>query len=94
MKDKSHSSVPVEIFGSEYTIKGVAQPEYVKNLAQYVDSKMREITENTATISSTKVAILAALNIADEFHQIRSLVEEDEEFFRRKSDWLINQIND
>ena len=94
MNDKpDHTSVQVEIFGNEYTIKGVAHPEYIKDLAQFVDSKMREITENTATISSTKVAILAALNIADELYQIRGQIEVDEKNFNQKSDQLLALIN-
>ena len=40
-------------------------------LARYVDGKMREITKQTSTISSAKVAILTALNLADEIFQLR-----------------------
>ncbi len=60
------NSVKVEIYGSEYRIKGDADPEYIREIAHYVDSKMREVNDDAALGSSLKVAILAALNIAGE----------------------------
>ncbi len=56
----------VEIFGSEYHVRADEDPEYVKEIAAYVDGKMREIAERQNLVSSTKVAILAAINLADE----------------------------
>ncbi|OGL43186.1 MAG: hypothetical protein A2161_09060 [Candidatus Schekmanbacteria bacterium RBG_13_48_7] len=63
--------IEVNIFGQNYTILGDASPEYMNKLSSYVDSKMREITKQTSTISTTKVAILAALNLANEIFQLR-----------------------
>ena len=60
------NSVKVEIYGSEYRIKGDADPDYIREIAHYVDSKMREVNDDAALGSSLKVAILAALNIAGE----------------------------
>ncbi len=59
-------SVTVTIYGHEYTLKGEAEPEYVEKVAEFVDRKMREIAEGSTLVSTTKVAILAAINIADE----------------------------
>ena len=60
----------VNIYGTEYPIKGSTDTEYIKNVAKYVDSKMREINKNVSIDSTLKVAILAALNITDElFHE-------------------------
>jgi len=73
----------VEIFGSEYLVKADAQVEvdHVNELAKYVDRKMREVATTTSVISTAKVAILAALNIADELFSLRktqqALVEKD-----------------
>ncbi|MDZ7373636.1 MAG: cell division protein ZapA [candidate division KSB1 bacterium] len=64
--------VKVTIFGSEYAIRGDTDPEYIRHVAEYVDSKMREIDESTSIKSSLKVAILAALNIADELFRERA----------------------
>ena len=70
MTEKS-STEKVEIFGQEYKIKGAGDPEYIHMIAGYVDSKMREIAHSSGIMSQSRIAILAALNIADELHQER-----------------------
>lgn len=69
-------SVKVSIFGHEYTLKGEAEPGYVEQVAQFVDRRMREVAEGAALVSTTKVAILAALNIADELFRERKKRQE------------------
>jgi cell division protein ZapA len=61
----------VEIYDQIYQIKGGIQADYIKQLAAYVDSKMREIAQGSKTVDSLKVAVLAALNIVDELFQER-----------------------
>ena len=65
-------SIRVEIYNQTYNIRSDGDNEYIMRLAEYVDSKMREISSGTLTVDSLKVAILAALHIADEFHQLKS----------------------
>ncbi|MDI6786534.1 MAG: cell division protein ZapA [bacterium] len=77
----------VEIFGNVYTIRGDENPEYVSMLARYVDEKMRNITQKTSTISTGKIAILVALNIADELFKTKKYIED-------KSKPLISKIED
>ena len=59
-------SVTVTIFGQAYTLKGGADPGYVQEVAAFVDERMREVADNSSVSSVNKVAILAAVNIADE----------------------------
>jgi cell division protein ZapA len=61
----------VNIYGTEYPIKGEVDVEYIRQVAEYVDRKMREVDQTTTAKSSLKVAILAALNIADELFRER-----------------------
>ncbi|MCD6380198.1 cell division protein ZapA [bacterium] len=61
----------VEIFGQDYRIKGVGDPEYIHMIAGYIDRKMREIAHSSGIMSQSRIAILAALNIADELFQER-----------------------
>ncbi|MDK2985529.1 MAG: cell division protein ZapA [Clostridia bacterium] len=61
--------VTVNIHGQEYTIKGNDSEEYIKKLADYVDEKMREIASKNSNLPPIKVAVLAALNLADELHK-------------------------
>ncbi len=69
----------VNIFGREYTIRGAGSPAYISEIAHYVDLKMRQMTDNATMASTAKVAIFAALNIADELYQKREKYEELEE---------------
>ena len=62
----------VNIYGTEYPIKGNTDPDYIKEVAKYVDTKMKEINKNISIDSSLKVAILAALNITDELFRERN----------------------
>jgi cell division protein ZapA len=64
-------SVQVEIFGQVYSIKGMAEPEHIKELADFVDAKMKEIQKGTGTVDPHRVAILAALTISDELYRLR-----------------------
>ena len=61
----------VRIYGAEYSIRGHADANYIKAVAEYLDGKMREIDKNVRVDSSLKVAILASLNIADELFEER-----------------------
>ena len=64
-------TLSVTIFGSEYKIKG-ADPEYIGEVAAYVDAKMRELDRRLSSAGApAKIAILTALNIADELFRER-----------------------
>jgi cell division protein ZapA len=63
--------IPVEIHGQRYPIRSGLEPEYVARLAAYVDEKMRAAAESTPTGDSLRLAILTALNIADELFRCR-----------------------
>jgi cell division protein ZapA len=66
----SSNSVRVEIFDQTYNLRG-SDSEYIHKLADYVDEKMRVVAEQTATVDSLRLAVLAALNIADEYHVLK-----------------------
>jgi cell division protein ZapA len=65
--------IPVEIQGQRYPIRSGLDPEYVARLATYVDEKMRAAADSTPTGDSLRLAVLAALNIADELFRCRDL---------------------
>ena len=64
------NSVRVEIFDQAYNLRG-SDSEYIMKLAEYVDAKMRAVAEQTHTVDTVRVAVLAALNIADEYHLLK-----------------------
>ena len=59
--------VHVKIYGSEYTIAGDMPEEHIRKVAEYVDSKMREIGRELGSASASTLAVLAAINAADEY---------------------------
>jgi cell division protein ZapA len=69
-------TIRVEIYNQTYNIRSDGDSEYVINLAEFVDRRMREISSGTLTVDSLKVAILAALHIADELHRLKRLHEQ------------------
>jgi|SRR5271166_5079071 len=70
VQDPSNTSVRVEIFDQGYNLRG-SDPEYIMKLAEYVDAKMRAVAEQTHTVDTVRLAVLAALNIADEYHLVK-----------------------
>ena len=58
-------SVEVDIYDQTYHLRGV-DPEHVRALAAVVDTKMRAVASRGTTVDSLRVAVLAALNLADE----------------------------
>src|SRR5881396_1008792 len=69
-------TVRVEIYNQTYNIRSDGDTEYIIQLAEFVDSRMREISSGTLTVDSLKVAILAALHIADELHRLKNMHEQ------------------
>lgn len=64
-------SVEVHILGQRYVIKGDVPPEYINQLAEFLDMKLKEVYSHAPNITPLKAAILAALNIADDLHKIK-----------------------
>jgi cell division protein ZapA len=63
--------VPVEIAGQRYPIRSSLDPAYVARLATYVDEKMRAAADTSPSGDSMRLAIIAALNVADELFRCR-----------------------
>jgi len=74
--DSTIHSTGVEIFGQTYNVRGDGDPEYLMELARFVDTRMRDVAAQVATVDQMKIAILAALNIADEFSRYRKQRED------------------
>jgi cell division protein ZapA len=73
------SLVSVTIFGQSYSLRADEAGSYVEELAKYVDTQMRNLSESAATADSARVAVLAAVNIADELFKLREKLRSEEE---------------
>jgi len=71
-QDDPSRVVHVEIHGQQYPIRSGLDPAYVAELAAYVDQKMRAASRETTAGDSLKIAVLAALNIADECFRVQA----------------------
>ena len=71
--------IKVEIYDQTYIMKGELDTEYVRSLAKMVDAKMRSIATRTRTVDTLRVAVLAAMNMADECQQLRSKMAQVEQ---------------
>ena len=95
LMDGSGSFVKVTIYGQEYTIKAPADATYIKNIAEYVDMKMREVQDemNTPQVPA-KVAILAAMNISDELFSNKRTTEKMKNEVEGKISSLIEIVDE
>jgi cell division protein ZapA len=72
---RTPSQTEVRIYGATYRVRGNDDSGYLQELADLVDGKMREVAEHAAATDTARIAILAALNLADELFQIRKRQE-------------------
>ena len=92
---EANNQVKISIFGQEYSVKAPADPDYIKKIAQYLDEKMREVQSGfSSTQSSTRIAILAGMNITDELFTAKQSGEIDSSDAEQKISSLIELIDD
>ncbi len=91
---KDKDTITVTIFGVEYAITSDRDPEEVRRIAKYVDDKMWEISENNSLITTEKVAILTALNIAEDYIRTLDHTKKETDRIQRKTSSLIKLIDE
>jgi len=85
--------VHVEIFGQGYSLNAGADPGYVEQLAAHVDAQMREVGKAAGAVDSLRVAVLAALNIADECFRLRGGTDSELGEARRRAAALARDLD-
>lgn len=85
MDNNQSQTVKVVIYNQTYSLRSDHDPAYIQELARYINERMNEIAHATMTVDSLRVAILAALQIADELFQSRSEIEQTERELAEKS---------
>ncbi len=93
VQDPNNSSVRVEIFDQAYNLRG-SDPEYILKLAEYVDSKMRAVAQQTHTVDTARLAVLAALNIADELQLLKRKSEGGNSDYLKRAHHLSNVLDE
>ncbi len=92
-KAAAAESVRVEIYDQSYNLRGT-DSAYIFKLAEYVDLKMRTVAEQTQTVDSLRLAVLAALNIADEYHVLKRKYDAIASDYRQNADRLSGALDE
>lgn len=82
----------IEIYDQMYNVQADGDEAYVKELASFVDGKMRSVAEATHTVDSLRVAVLAALNIADEYFTLRQRQDQIEGPLRKRVERCVSLV--
>jgi cell division protein ZapA len=94
----SHKKTPpsgiarVTVMGQEYTLSGDVEPSYMTELAEYVDTRMRELQQKAPGMSTAKIAVLVALNISDELFTLRRSLDDAEGAGSRRIQRLAGEL--
>lgn len=82
----------IEVFDQTYNIQADGEEASLRQLASFVDEKMRAVAESTRQADSTRVAVLAALNIADELLTLRKRVKQIEGPMRQRVERCVRLV--
>lgn len=64
--------VHVDIHGHRYSVRSDLDPQYVSQLAELIDERMQSVARELSSADPTRIAVIAALNIADELYRARA----------------------
>jgi cell division protein ZapA len=84
----------IRVLGEDISVLSDSGDEHVETVVKYVNDKVKEIQNTTKTINTMHVAILAALNIADEYYKVKEIKENICQQMESRSEKLIHLINE
>ena len=86
-------SVRVEIYDQVYHLRGETDQAHAQELARYVDERMRAVAEVTGAVDSLRIAVLAALHLADELAHLRARQKELEDEIRQRAERCLDIVD-
>lgn len=92
-QSNGNGSVRVEIYDQTYQLRG-SDPEYINQLADFVDTKMRLIAQQASTVDSLRVSVLAALNIADEYLMLKRKFDAIDSDYHARAEQLSGALDE
>jgi cell division protein ZapA len=88
------STTAIEIFGEVYRVRGNEDPKRLRELAELVDRKMRDVAQHVNTADTARIAILAALNLADELFRAQEQQEGERVEIKEKAVALAEELTE
>ena len=85
-------AIEVDVYGQRLALQGDADEGYVEELVQYVEGQMDRVAQGLATTTPTKIAILAALNIADQLFKQEQRRQAGEAEIERRARGILEGI--
>ncbi|MED3571364.1 cell division protein ZapA [Cytobacillus praedii] len=86
MSDVQKNRTSVDIYGTQYIIIGTESPGHIRLVASKVDEKMREINSKNPSLDSSKLAVLTAVNIVNDYLKAKDRIEQLENELKRVKD--------
>lgn len=86
-------TMEISIMGQKFMIKSESDDDYVNRVAKFVDDRINEVMQNTKSVASINVAILAAMNIADEYFRFKQDKEQKLTMVEKKIEDLIELVD-
>lgn len=86
-------AVEITIMGQKFVVKSESDESYVQRVAVYVNEKANDILNKTKSVSSVSVAMLTAMNIADEFFKYKEKRTQLQEGVVKKMEGMIELID-
>ena len=83
----------VTIMGQEYVLSGDIDPDYMNRIAGYVNARMKDLHDRTIGMSTTRLAVLTAMNIADELFSLKAEIEQADSSGSARVEQLESRIN-
>lgn len=85
----------VEIFGQRLGLRADGDEARIQEIARFVDSRMREVADRSSSVDTVKIAVLTALNIADELFQERETDQDSRQMkMEKQAERLVNRIEE
>jgi len=90
MSAEEKTRITVDIFGTNYKLVGRSSVSYMKMVAAHVNDQMYHLTNALPQLESSKIAVLASVNIADEYFKLRKELEQMQGNDQKKTDLEAN----
>ena len=87
------TDIKITILGKEYSIKSDLERSYLDQIGEYLNQKVEEVLKTTKTVATHNVLLLAAMDVANDYFQVRNLKEELTGRVEDKSGNLIDYID-